>query len=83
MLNLQVNKKIYLAGHTGLVGSTIYRKFNSESYCNLLTADYPGLDLTRQNETEDFFKSEKPEIVIVAIAKVSRFLPNNTHCVNL
>jgi len=78
-VNLKVNKKIYIAGHTGMVGSAIYRKFISEGYKNLLTADYPGLDLTRQKETEDFFKVEKPEVVIVAAAKVGGILANNTY----
>ena len=58
------NKKLYIAGHTGMVGSAIYRKLKSEGYCNLLTADYPGIGLTRQNETEEFLKSAKPEVLL-------------------
>jgi len=56
------------------VGSAIYRKFNSEGYCNLLTADYPELDLTRQEQVERFFEKEKSEVVIVAKAKVGGIL---------
>lgn len=71
-------KKIYIAGHTGMVGSAIHRKMISEGYTNILTANYPGLDLTRQEQTEKFFESKKPEVVIVAAAKVGGILANNT-----
>lgn len=43
------------------VGSAINRKFLSEGYSNIITADYPGLDLTRQTEVEKFFEKEKPK----------------------
>lgn len=41
------NKKIYITGHTGMVGSSILWKFNAEGFTNIITANYPGLDLTR------------------------------------
>ena len=82
-VNLKVNKKIYLAGHTGMVGSAIFRKLKAEGCNNFVLITIDQLDLRNQTEVEKFFNEEKPEIVIVAIAKVSRFLPNNTHCVNL
>lgn len=51
-----MDKKIYIAGRTGMVGSAILRKYRSEGFANIITADYPGLDLTRRNEVEAFFE---------------------------
>lgn len=73
------NKKIYIAGHKGMVGSSIFRKYESEGYTNIITKDFKDLDLTRQVEVERFFESEKPEQVIVAAAKVGGILANNTY----
>ena len=74
-----LNKKIYIAGHTGMVGSAITRELEKRGYKNLLLKNYPGLDLKRQDEVEKFFNEEKPEIVIVAAAKVGGILANNTY----
>lgn len=74
-----LNKKIYLAGHTGMVGSAILGKLRKNNYKNIIVKNYPGLDLTNQAETEKFFFSEKPEIVILAAAKVGGILANNTY----
>ena len=71
-------KKIYLAGHTGMVGSAIKRKFEEDGYRNLLVKDFPGLNLMRQDETEKLFEDEKPEVVIIAAAKVGGILANST-----
>ncbi len=72
-------KKIYLAGHTGMVGSAIKRVLEKNGYKNLLVKDFPGLDLIRQDEAEKLFEKEKPDIVIVAAAKVGGILANNTY----
>lgn len=72
-------KKIYIAGHKGMVGSAITRNFIANGYTNIITADYPGLDLIRQEQVERFFEKNKPEIVIVAAAKVGGILANNTY----
>lgn len=69
--------KIYIAGHQGMVGSAIARRFAREDYSNIATRPYPELDLTRQEQVEKFFKKEKPEYVIVAAAKVGGILANN------
>ena len=74
-----LNKKIYVAGHTGMVGSAITNGLERNGYKNLILKNYPGLDLTRQEDVEIFFKTEKPEIVIVAAAKVGGILANNTY----
>jgi GDP-L-fucose synthase len=72
-------KKIYLAGHTGMVGSAILRKLNSEAFENVILKDFPGVDLRKQAEVENFFATEKPEIVIIAAAKVGGILANNIY----
>jgi len=74
-----LNKKIYVAGHTGMVGSAITNELKNRGYKNLILKNYPGLDLIRQEEVEKFFEAEKPEIVIVAAAKVGGILANNTY----
>jgi GDP-L-fucose synthase len=74
-----LNKKIYVAGHTGMVGSAITNELKKRGYKNLLLKNYPGLDLIKQEEVEKFFVAEKPEIVIVAAAKVGGILANNTY----
>lgn len=74
-----LNKKIYIAGHTGMVGSAITSELKKREYKNLILKNYPGLDLIRQEEVEKFFKTEKPQIVIIAAAKVGGILANNTY----
>ena len=73
------DKKIYIAGHTGMVGSAITREFEKKEYKNLLLRNYPGLNLINQNEVESFFEKEKPDVVIIAAAKVGGILANNTY----
>ena len=74
-----LKKKIYVAGHAGMVGSAITYELQKRGYKNLILKNYPELDLIRQKDVEDFFKSEKPEVVIVAAAKVGGILANNTY----
>lgn len=73
------NKKIYIAGHRGMVGSAIHRKYVSEGFSNIVTRDFSELNLIRQDKVEEFFEREKPEQVIVAAAKVGGILANNTY----
>ncbi len=73
------NQKIYIAGHKGMVGSAIHRKYLAEGYENIITKELNELDLTRQAEVEKFFEEERPEQVIVAAAKVGGILANNTY----
>ena len=72
-------KKLYIAGHSGMVGSAIKRKLEAEGYKNLLFRDLSELDLIRQQQVEKFFADNRPEIVIVAAAKVGGILANNTY----
>jgi GDP-L-fucose synthase len=73
------NDKIYVAGHTGLVGSAIVKKLQDNGYENLLFRDITELDLKDQKATLAFFEKEKPEYVILAAAKVGGIVANNTY----
>ena len=73
------NKKVYLAGHTGMVGSAILRELESRGYKNIIYKDFSELDLRNQSEVQKFFDETKPEIVIIAAAKVGGILANNTY----
>ncbi len=68
--------RIYLAGHTGLVGGAILRALHEAGYENLVVRDLDELDLTDQHATRRFFTDERPEIVIIAAAKVGGILAN-------
>lgn len=70
--------KIYIAGHTGLVGSAIVRQLKKNGYKNLITRSHNELDLTRQRDVEDFFAKERPEYVFMAAATVGGVLINDT-----
>ena len=74
--------KIYIAGHTGLVGSAILRKFKSKNYKNLIIKTKKQLDLTNQNKVFNFLKKTKPNAVIIAAAKVGGIHANNTEKAN-
>jgi GDP-L-fucose synthase len=73
------NSKIYIAGHTGMVGSAIHRRLVEKGYTNFVLRSLDELDLTRQQDVEAFFASERPEYVILAAAKVGGILANNTY----
>jgi GDP-L-fucose synthase len=73
------NKKVYLAGHTGMVGSAILRELESRGYKNIIHKDLSELDLRNQLEVQKFFNETKPELVIIAAAKVGGILANNTY----
>lgn len=76
---LDKSAKIYVAGHRGLVGSAIVKNLQSKGYTNLVMRTHVELDLTNQKAVEDFFKTEKPEYVILAAAKVGGIVANNTY----
>ncbi|MFY0608222.1 MAG: GDP-L-fucose synthase [Cyclobacteriaceae bacterium] len=78
---MEINKssKIYVAGHRGMVGSAIVRKLINEDYSNIITRSSQELDLTNQRDVENFFKSERPEFVFLAAAKVGGIHANNVY----
>lgn len=78
-MNELKNKKVYLAGHTGMVGSAIFRELEVRGYKYIIHRDLSDLDLRNQSEVQKFFNENKPEIVIIAAAKVGGILANNTY----
>ena len=72
------SQSVYVAGHRGLAGSAIVRRLQSAGYTKLITRAHSDLDLTRQTDVEKFFAAEKPEVVILAAAKVGGILANST-----
>ena len=71
-------KRVYVAGHTGMVGAALVRRLKSER-CTILTADRATLDLTRQAETEQWIGAASPDAVIVAAAKVGGIAFNSAN----
>ena len=80
-MNKKINKfsKIFVAGHNGLVGSSIVRKLKEYGYKKILTVSKKKIDLRKQNEVENFFKKNKPDAVINAAAKVGGIYANNRY----
>lgn len=76
---MHYTSKIYLAGHTGLVGSAIHRKLTAAGYTNIIHRTFGELDLKDSFKTEEFFAKEKPEFVILAAAKVGGIMANNQY----
>ncbi|MFA5817467.1 MAG: GDP-L-fucose synthase [Bacteroidales bacterium] len=76
---MNIQSKIYVAGHLGLVGSAIWRNLESKGYTNLIGRSFAELDLRNQSAVEAFFEAEKPEYVILAAAKVGGIMANNTY----
>jgi GDP-L-fucose synthase len=75
------DKRVYVAGHAGMVGAAIVRRLRSES-CAILTVDHAALDLTRQAETEQWIDKAKPDAVILAAGKVGGIAFNNAYPVD-
>ena len=73
---MDFNSKIYVAGHLGMVGSSIVRALNRAGYYNIIGKSIDELDLCNQNEVNLFFKKEKPDYVILAAAKVGGIMAN-------
>jgi GDP-L-fucose synthase len=71
--------KIYVAGHQGLMGSALVRQLRNLGYTNLLLRTHQELDLTKQDEVEEFFSREHPKYVFLAAAKVGGILANSTY----
>lgn len=76
---MNLDAKIYVAGHRGLVGSAIVRNLQDKGYKNIICRTHRELDLTNQEEVRRFFEDEKPEYVFLAAAKVGGIHANNTY----
>lgn len=77
MKKLNTKAKIYIAGHTGMVGSSLLRLFKKQSFQNVILKKSSQLDLTNQYKTFNFLSREKPDYVIIAAAKVGGIKANN------
>ncbi|HHT9158363.1 MAG TPA: GDP-L-fucose synthase family protein [Candidatus Brocadiaceae bacterium] len=73
------DSKIYIAGHRGLVGSAILQRLQTDGYLNVITKTHQELDLTRQADTEAFFKKEMREYIFLSAAKVGGIYANSTY----
>jgi len=71
--------KIYVAGHRGMVGSALVRVLQAEGYRKLITRCREELDLTNQESVRDFYASEKPEVAVIAAARVGGIQANNSY----
>ena len=76
---MNLDAKIYVAGHRGLVGSAIVRNLEDKGYTNIICRTHKELDLTNQEAVRIFFEQEKPEYVFLAAAKVGGIHANNTY----
>ena len=76
---MNLNDKIYIAGHTGLVGSSIVRQLEAKGFSNLIMHTHKDLDLTNQAKVQNFFDKAKPDYVILAAAKVGGIYANSTY----
>lgn len=76
---MKKNSRIYIAGHTGMAGSAIFRKLEKEGFCNFVLRTSKELDLTNQIAVAQFFKEEQPEYVFLAAAKAGGIQANNTY----
>ncbi len=75
---MQKNSKIFIAGHTGLLGSVLVKKLESDGYKNIITRPHEELDLTNQNAVAAFFQRERPEYVFLAAGRVGGIMANKT-----
>ena len=76
---MELNSKIYVAGHRGLVGSAIWRTLEAKGYTNLIGRTHAELDLTDAVAVRTFFEAERPEYVFLAAAHVGGIMANNTY----
>jgi len=76
---MQLNAKICVAGHRGLVGGAIVRNLQQKGFTNIIARTHADLNLTNQQADADFFANEKPDYVFLAAAKVGGIHANNTY----
>ena len=79
---INIHSKIFVAGHKGMLGSSILRILKQKGYKNLITIDKKRLDLRDQNSVKKFLKKKKPQAVIIAAAKVGGIKANINYPAN-
>ncbi len=75
---MEKKDRIYVAGHRGLVGSAIVKNLQERGYANVFGKTHKELDLTDQSQVRNFFEKERPDVVVLAAAKVGGIHANNT-----
>lgn len=75
---MTINSRIYVAGHTGMVGSALVRALEAQGYKHIIKVPSSSLDLRNQQQVQHFFESQKPEFVFLAAARVGGIHANNT-----
>lgn len=78
-MTMQTEDNIYIAGHNGMVGRALVRLLQQQGFGNLLLASRAELELTSQQQTQDFFAQHKPDYVLLAAARVGGIYANNTY----
>src|SRR5450631_269016 len=78
-MTLTQNAKVYVAGHRGLVGSAVVRSLQRQGFENLIVRSHQDLDLTEQSAVRKFFDENRPQVVIMAAARVGGIHANNSH----
>ena len=78
-MSRDLNQKIYVAGHRGMVGSAIMRNLQAQGFSNIVTRTHAELDLTNQAAVQQFFETEQPDQVYLAAARVGGIHANNTY----
>jgi GDP-L-fucose synthase len=76
---IKLEHKIYIAGHKGMVGSAIMRLLSTQGYKHLITRSHQELDLTNQIAVHEFMQQQRPDIVILAAAKVGGIWANQQY----
>jgi GDP-L-fucose synthase len=76
---MELSSKIFIAGHRGMVGSAILRRLQAAGYSNFVLRTSAELDLRNQQQVNDFFRTETPEYVFLAAARVGGILANNAY----
>ncbi len=79
---ININSKVFIAGHNGMLGSSIFRELKKKGYKNIITINRKKLDLRNQNAVRVFFKKKKPDAVIIAAAKVGGIKANINYPAN-
>jgi GDP-L-fucose synthase len=74
---ISLDKRIFIAGAAGMVGSSLTKELSLRGYSNLLTPTSKETDLTNQKQVNDLFRSASPNVVVLAAARVGGILANN------